>query len=104
MLANQILTNQAIQITFLFWRNKYIEKKKLNHLSKKNNSASHNEISNVKANIKSAHFELMTDTKSTKNKTKKNNTENVQHENKVMTHIDPKQSTSLQKKCWQRFY
>ena len=82
MLANQILTNQAIQITFLFWRNKYIEKKKLNHLSKKNNSASHNEISNVKANIKSAHFELMTDTKSTKNKTKKNNTENVQHEKK----------------------
>ena len=41
----------------------------------------------------------MTDTKSTKNKTKKSNTESVQHENKVMTHIDPKQSTSLQKKC-----
>ena len=41
----------------------------------------------------------MTDRKSTKNKTKKSNTENVQHENKVMTHIDPKQSTSLQKKC-----
>ena len=86
MLANQILTNQAIQITFLFWRNKYIEKKKLNHLSKKNNSASHNEISNVKANIKSAHFELMTDTKSTKNKTKKSNTENVQHEKKKLWH------------------
>lgn len=41
----------------------------------------------------------MTDTKSTKNKTKKNNTENVQHEKKIMTHIDPKQSTYLQKKC-----
>ena len=40
----------------------------------------------------------MTDTKSTKNKTKKNNTENVPHEKKIMTHIDPKQSTYLQKK------
>ena len=104
MLANHFLTNQTIQITLLFWRNKYIEKKKLNHLSKKNNSTSHKKISNVKANIKSAQFELMTDTKSTKNKTKKNNTENVQHEKKIMTHIDPKQSTYLQKKCWQCFY
>ena len=86
MLANHFLTNQTIQITLLFWRNKYIEKKKLNHLSKKNNSTSYNKISNVKANIKSAQFELMTDRKSTKNKTKKSNTENVQHEKKKLWH------------------